>query len=291
MFTTAPCLCHFDPALHPIVETDTSDYAITGIFSLSSDEGKVNPVAFYSRTLNGAKLNYDTHNKELLAIFEAFKNWRHYLELPHHTVNVVTDHKNLKYFSTTKVLSRRQARWSEYLSAFNMVVHFRPGKLSEKPDSLTRWVDYYLKGGDRDYMLANLQNLRPIFSQEQLATSLCATRLQDVASDMAALVDLPILFVNTTALVEDIKEGLLVNPIAKRELNLCVKGSPSMCFSLSPLGLLLMDSCVYVPNYRPERGNLCTCILQEKHNHPTAGHLGFNKMLELLRRDYTWPQI
>ena len=252
VFTTAPCLRHFDPVLHPIVEMDASDYAIAGIFLLSSDEGEVNPMAFYSCTLNGAKLNYDTHDKELLAIFEAFKNWCHYLKSPHHTVDVVTDHKNLEYFSTTKVLSRCQACWSEYLSAFNMVVRFCPGKLGEKPDSLTRQVDYYLKGGDRDYMLANLQNLRPVFSQEQLATSLRATCLQDIASNAAALVNLPILFVDTAALVEDIKEGLLVNPIAKWELDLCVKGSPSMCFSLSPSGLLLMDSRVYVPDYRPE---------------------------------------
>ena len=140
-------------------------------------------------------------------------------------------------------------------------------------------------------MLVNPQNLRPVFSQEQLTTSLHTTRLQDVASDAAALVDLLILFVDTAALVEDIKEGLLVDPIAKRELDLCVKGSPSTRFSLSPSGLLLMDSCIYVPDYRPEQGNLCTHVLQEKHDHPTASHLGFNKMLELLCCDYTWPQI
>ena len=64
-----------------------------------------------------------------------------------------------------------------------------------------------------------------------------------------------------------------------------------MHFLLSPSGLLLMDSCVYVPDYRPEQGNLHTRVLQEKHDHPTASHLGFNKMLELLRRNYTWPQI
>jgi len=112
-------------------------------------------VAFYARTLTGAELNYDTHDKELLAIFEAFKTWRHYLESPHHTIDVITDHKNLEYFLTTKTLTRRQARWSEYLSAFNMVVRFRPGKLGEKPDSLTRQVDFYLKRGDRDFLLAN----------------------------------------------------------------------------------------------------------------------------------------
>ena len=129
-------------------------------------------MAFYARTLTGAELNYDTHDKELLAIFEAFKTWRHYLESPHHTIDVIMDHKNLEYFSTTKTLTRHQARWSEYLSAFNMVVRFRPGKLGEKPDSLTRRVDFYLKGGDRDFLLTNLQNLRPIFTQERLAVAL-----------------------------------------------------------------------------------------------------------------------
>src|SRR5258708_1553369 len=71
VFTSAPVLHHFDPALPPIVETDTSDYAIAGIFSLRADDGDIHPVAFYSHTLMGAELNYDTHNKELLTIFEA----------------------------------------------------------------------------------------------------------------------------------------------------------------------------------------------------------------------------
>ena len=108
-FSTAPILHHFDPALPPVVETDASDYAIAGILSLRTDDGEIRPVAFYARTLTGAELNYDTHDKELLAIFEAFKTWRHYLESPHHTIDVITDHKNLEYFSTTKTLSRRQA--------------------------------------------------------------------------------------------------------------------------------------------------------------------------------------
>ena len=137
-FSSAPILHHFDPTLPPVVETDASDYAIAGILSVRTDDGDVHPVAFYSRTLTGAELNYDTHDKELLAIFGAFKTWRHYLESPQHTIDVVTDHKNLEYFSTTKTLTRRQARWSEYLSAFNMVIRFRPGILGGKPDSLTR---------------------------------------------------------------------------------------------------------------------------------------------------------
>ena len=81
---------------------------------------------FHSRTFTSSELNYDTHDKELLAIFEAFRIWRHFLEGSGTPIDVVTDHKNLEYFSTTKVLTRRQARWSEYLSQFNLIIRFRP---------------------------------------------------------------------------------------------------------------------------------------------------------------------
>ena len=290
-FTTAPILHRFNPSLLPVVETDASDYAIAGVLSLRAEDGEIYPVVFYSHTLTGAELNYNTHDKELLAVFEVFKTWHHYLESPHHTIDIITDHKNLEYFSTTKTLSRRQARWSEYLSAFNMVIRFRPGKLSEKPDSLTHRADFYLKRGDRDYMLANPQNLCPIFMQEQLATSLHVTCLQEVIANAATLIDASIPILDVSALLEDIKVGYAVDPLASRELGLCLQGSPSPCYSISALGLLLSDSHVYIPDYQPERGSLCTRILQSKHDHPTAGHFGHNKTLELLRHDYVWPNI
>ena len=151
---------------HPVViETDASDYAIAAILSQWQD-GELHPIAFFSQTLQAAELNYDTHDKELLAIFSAFKTWCHYLEGTSDPVNVVTDHKNLEYFSTTKMLTRRQARWSKYLSQFNMVIRFRPGKLGEKPDSLTRQWDIYPKEGDSTYGKVNPHNFRPVFISE-----------------------------------------------------------------------------------------------------------------------------
>jgi hypothetical protein len=70
-----------------------------------------------------------------------FKIWQHHLEGSASQVEVFTDHKNLKYFSTSKTLMRRQAQWSEYLNAFNLSLHFWPGKLGAKPDVLTRrWL-------------------------------------------------------------------------------------------------------------------------------------------------------
>ena len=50
------------------------------------------------------------HDKELLAIFEAFQAWCHYLKGWGSPIDVVTDHKNLEYFSTSEVLTHQQAQ-------------------------------------------------------------------------------------------------------------------------------------------------------------------------------------
>ena len=105
VFTSAPILTHWIPDAQLIVETDTLDYALTTILSIVNEDNEVHLVAFYSCTFTAAELNYDTHDKELLAIFEAFKIWWHYLEGPAYPINVVMDYKNIEYFSTTKVLT------------------------------------------------------------------------------------------------------------------------------------------------------------------------------------------
>ena len=66
-------------------------------------------MAFHSYTFTVVELNYNTYDKELLVIFEAFKIWQHYLECLAYSINIVTDYENLEYFSTTKVLTQRQA--------------------------------------------------------------------------------------------------------------------------------------------------------------------------------------
>ncbi|KIN98938.1 hypothetical protein M404DRAFT_30906 [Pisolithus tinctorius Marx 270] len=123
-FSSAPILTHWVPDAPLTVETDASDYAIAGILSLTCSNGELRPVAFYSHTMTMPELNYDTHDKELLAIFKAFCHWWHYLEGSTLPVDMVMDHKNLEYFSTSKVLTHRQARRSEYLSQFNLSICF-----------------------------------------------------------------------------------------------------------------------------------------------------------------------
>ena len=160
-----------------IVETNTSDYAIAGIFSICCLDEEICPIMYYSQILSTLELNYDTHDKELLAIHESFWTWWHYLEGSTSLVDVVTNHKNLKYFVMTKLLTRWQAQWSEFLSQFNMIVCFCSSWLGMKPDALTRHWDIYSKEGNKDYTCVNSHNFQPVFTQEQLAVSLQATCL------------------------------------------------------------------------------------------------------------------
>ena len=74
-FTSAPILCHWMPDLPMTLETDASDHAIVAILSVTTPNQGIRPVAFHSRSLHDTEKNYNTHNKELLAIFEAYKVW------------------------------------------------------------------------------------------------------------------------------------------------------------------------------------------------------------------------
>ena len=137
-FTTAPVLKHFDPMKPVILEADSSNRALGSVVSQCDNQGVVHPIAFYSRKLNAAELNYEIYDKEMLVIVETMDKWCHYFEGSGHKTTVISDHKNLLWFTETKVYNRRQARWAEKMSRFDFVITFRPGKLSGKPDALSR---------------------------------------------------------------------------------------------------------------------------------------------------------
>jgi hypothetical protein len=81
------------------------------------------------------------YDRELRAIVETMKQWRHYLEGANHKILVQCDHKNLEYFQTSKVLSRRQARWAEILSSYDFVIEHLEGK-TNPADGTSRRPDY-----------------------------------------------------------------------------------------------------------------------------------------------------
>ena len=104
VFISTPILTHWVLNAQLVVETDASDYALAAILSIMTKDNEIYSIVFYSWMFSTLELNYDVHNKELLAIFKAFKIWQHYLEGSALPIDIVTDHKNLEYFSITKIL-------------------------------------------------------------------------------------------------------------------------------------------------------------------------------------------
>jgi hypothetical protein len=101
--TEAPLLRTPNEKLSYEVVTDAYDL---GLGAVLLQEG--HPVAFESRRLNSAELNYNFKEKEMLAVVHALRG----------DFTVYTDHVSNTYFQTQPNLSRRQARWSEFLLRF-----------------------------------------------------------------------------------------------------------------------------------------------------------------------------
>ena len=277
-FISAPILTHWIPDAPMIVETNASDYAIAGIFSIRCLDEEICPIMYYSWTLSTLELNYDTHDKELLAIHESFWTWWHYLEGSASLINVVTNHKNLKYFVMTKLLTRWQAQWSEFLFQFNMIVCFCPSWLDVKPDALTRHWDIYSKEGDKNYTHVNPHNFWPVFMQEQLAVSLQATCL--VA---------PVLWASTLFNMENLHEDILFtlssNPLAA--IHMTKSEPPNSCWTIDSNSFLWLNGHMYIP----DSNDLHLQVLWYKHDHPLSRHFGQNWMLKLIHHEYTWPGV
>ena len=87
-----------------------------------------------------------------------------------------------------------------------MVIHFHPGKLGTKPNMLMHCWDVYPKEGSSDYASINLKNLRPMFTNEQLASSLHASTLWLPALRGSLIMD-------TKRLQADIVSSLQSDPI------------------------------------------------------------------------------
>ena len=98
--------------------------------------GVSRPIAFYSRKLAKAERNYKIYDKEMLAIVACLTEWRIYLEEAWPPTKVYTDHLNLTYFTTTKALNSRQARWSEKLGGYNFRIVYRTRRTNLKADLL-----------------------------------------------------------------------------------------------------------------------------------------------------------
>ena len=82
-------------------------------------------IAYFSEKLSGATLNYSVYDREFYSLVCALMTWQHYL-LPKEFI-IYTDHESLKHLKSQLHLSRRQAKWVEFLESFSYVIKYKKG--------------------------------------------------------------------------------------------------------------------------------------------------------------------
>jgi hypothetical protein len=160
LFTTAPILTQFDPERETVVEADSSGYATGGTLSQYDDKGLLRPCAYFSRKNAPAECNYEIHDKELLAIICCLKEWEPELTSVK-KFRIITDHRNLRYFTSIRRLTERQMRWADILGRYSFTLEYRPGRLAHRPDALSRREQDMPEEGDERLKFREKQLLDP----------------------------------------------------------------------------------------------------------------------------------
>ena len=107
------------------MKIDVSDHVIAEIISQYDNNENLRFVTYFSTKMLFVECNYEIYDKKLLTIIRAFELWRPEFEKTEQSIIVLSDHKNLEYFITIKLLNRRQARWSKFLFKFNFKIIYR----------------------------------------------------------------------------------------------------------------------------------------------------------------------
>jgi len=222
-------------------------------------------VAFISKTLSPTERNYEIYDRELLSIIRALEDWRHYIQGSGFTTEVLSDHKNLTYFRKAQKLNRRQARWSLYLSEFDLKLTHTAGTKMGQSDALSRRADHC---PDEDH-----DNKDIIMLENDLFVNLLDMDLQErIASNN-----------NLDFNATEAMEALLGNgPITLRN------DLEDWKLETTDKGKMLFYK---GKNYIPKDDNLRRDIVKNYHDLETAGHPGELETYNAIKQHYWWPGL
>jgi transposase InsO family protein len=264
-FSEEPVLMMPDHTKPFQIEADASKYASGAVLTQNDINGERHPVAFISKTFSPAERNYEIYDRELLAIIRALEEWRHYIQgSPHQTV-ILSDHKNLTYYRESKKLNRRQARWSLYLSEFDIKLTHVPGTKMILSDALSRRPDLCPEEDNDNEDVVVLPdhlfvNLIDIDLQQRIADA------DDLDTDTADVLH-ALLGTGPTALRHDLSDW------TTEDFN----GKPILFYKGK--------------NYIPRDIALRRDIVRSLHDHETAGHPGELETYNSVRQHYWWPGL
>ena len=302
-FTTAPVLALFDYSKKTVLETDASDWASGGVLSQYDEEGRLQPVAYFSSKHSAQECNYKIYDKELLAIIKSLEEWRPELQGTQDSFEIITDHKNLEYFTTTKALNQRQVRWSEFLSQFNFRIVYRPGSRAARPDALSqKCEDRPAKADVSDDRIKNRQRTvlpKSLFDPEVLADLLNEVDRDAEVDIKAAPIDviLPAVDKPIDELIDMAYErSPMANDMVAALRDPQIRRWPKALrqeLRIAMTDCKLMGTRIYYREklFVPPDDELRTQVLYRTHSTGPAGHPGRVKTLDLVNRTYWWPRL
>jgi RNase H-like domain found in reverse transcriptase/Reverse transcriptase (RNA-dependent DNA polymerase)/Integrase zinc binding domain/Chromo (CHRromatin Organisation MOdifier) domain/Retroviral aspartyl protease len=280
--TNAPTLVLADETKAFEVVTDASGFALGAVLLQNG-----RPIAFESRKMNAAERNYPVTEQELLAVVHALRTWRCYLEGAKGGVTVVTDHKPLTFLQDQQTLSRRQARWAEYLQRFSFKWEYRSGKtniadpLSRQPHLSALQVPESTEAGCRVQqpveVTAALTTTRPA------CLELGAHGHLFTVDVMGSTPSVAVPFQDSATFLNLVRECYESEKTFKKKLE---AGLQRKMFRKSE-GLYYRNEKLVVPPV-PAITNL---VLSEMHDSKYSGHKGVTKTYELVTRDFYWPGL
>lgn len=261
--TADPVLALFDPTKPCHVFTDASDYASGAILKQPDDRGAQKPVAYFSAKHIDAELRYHAHDKELLAIIKALKEWRAELQGAEHPIKIHSDHKNLGYFMTAQTLNYRQARWQEFLSRFNFRICYVPGKSNGAADALSRRAQDQDDRADSPVVLIPPESIEILLEEEP------------------------------TTIPEQIKAAYANAPDTDlaRQISFALENNQRKHSTVTLADCSLKDNLVYHQNrlWIPNDQDLRRRIIEEHHCGPLLGHTGVSETYRKVNSEYYWP--
>ena len=128
--TTAPILRLPDFSKVFDVSTDASGSGVGAVLSQDSHS-----VSYFSEKLTNAKRRYSNYDRELFAVIQALKFWRHYLLYWNFTL--YSDHEALQFLHSQKKLSVRHGCWTEFLQEYTFSLRHRPGRDNKVVNALS----------------------------------------------------------------------------------------------------------------------------------------------------------
>ena len=260
--TQGPILRLPDPDLPFTVTTDASDKAIGAVITQRMlDTNFDHPIAFHSRKMKPSELNYPAWAKELLAIVDALKTWRHYLDGQKFTI--VTDHQALVHFNTQPKMSRHQARWLELMQEFDYDLIYKPGTTNRVADPLSRQSSTLNTISIAAIPEETLEEYRAGYKKDIYFQNVYEFLTKKLRTPEVEVLEIP-KELHPKIKHYQIRDGLLY-------------------FSVHGLS--------FVRLVVPDVLKLKEDILHDNHDIPLAGHQGYDRTYELIQRDYYWRNM